>query len=141
VDLTFGPQDSWILAERAGRLSMGARELAAFVDSEPGLAAECGVEVGALEARSILAGGAPARVAARATETARTGRSVPVPQVDMEALSRLEVVLAQSAMRIGTGIATLDAAQARSESGMERLGSIIGLAGAAVGLARSLSIF
>lgn len=96
----FGPENARSLVEKVEGLGRAARELALFGETEPALAAECGVEVLALEAKSILSGGVPQRVAALAGRTALSGRPVEISGADLSALERLEGVLALASSRI-----------------------------------------
>lgn len=136
MNVSFGPDVAARLAEKAAYVYMAGRELALFGEAEPWLAAQCGVEIGALEARTLLAGGAASRVGSLAQEAAGAGRPVVLAAEDLEALSRLEGVLALSSSRIGQAIAMLDSRE--KSSGLDNLGSVIGLATGAVGLFKSL---
>lgn len=133
MNVSFGPDVARRLAEKAAFVQMAGRELAHFGESEPWLAAQVGVEIGALEARTILAGGSAVRVGQEAEEAAMSGRAVVLAAEDLEALSRLEGVLATSSARMSQAIATLDA-RAQGPGIMDSLGSVIGLATGAVGL-------
>lgn len=135
MNTTFDPQTAALLAERAVTLQGSAAELAAFGEHDPGMAGECGVEICSLEARTILSGGAPGRVAALASESARAGRAASIPQSDIEALSRLEAVVALGSSRIGLRMAALDAQEAQGPAATA--GSLIGLATGAIGFIRS----
>jgi hypothetical protein len=136
MNIPLGVQEASLLGEKAAALEMSARTLSAFAEQDPETAAECGVEVNALEARTILSGGAAARISGKCAGAARSGRPVQVDSADLEALGRLEGVLALGASRIGQKVAALDAAH--SQEGMAKLGSIIGLATGAVGLWKSI---
>lgn len=136
MNMTFPPEHASFFRQSATSLGRAARELALFGEVDPELARECGIEVGALEARTILSGGAPARIATAADEALRTGRSVSVTRDDVEALSRLNAVVALNSSRIGIQMAALAAAE--SQDRMAQLGSMIGLATGAVGLIKSI---
>lgn len=136
MDATFPPDQAAFLAGHAKRLAAAASDLALFADTDPGLTAECGLEIGALEARMTLAGGATARVAAAAEHAAASMQNVRIKRDDLEALSRLEGVLALASARMATRIAAIDAEQ--SQMGLAQLGSIIGFATGAVGLVKSI---
>lgn len=129
---TFDPRSASILAERSAFIEGSGAVLAALGEADPGLAGECGVEVCSLEARTILATGAPGRVAALAGEAARTGKPVAVSPGDLESLSRLEAVVALGSSRIQLKLAALEAEAAQEPRA--QLGSLIGLATGAVGL-------
>lgn len=136
MNLTLNPGTAAQLAEKTAQLIGAGRELASFGEEDPTLAGDCGVEICSLEARTILAGGAPNRVASIAVEAVRTRRSVTIATQDLEAVSRLEAVVAMGSSRIGLKLATLDASA--SAEPMTRLGSMIGLATGAAGFIRSL---
>jgi|FLYK01.1.fsa_nt_gi hypothetical protein len=136
MEILYPPHDAVRLAESVAKISEAARVLAAFGEADPGLASECGVEINALEARTILASGAPARVAARAVEAARTGRPAAVSAQDLEALSRLEAVVALGKSRIDLRLAALEAEA--SQEPLSRLAGLAGLATGAVGLIKSI---
>lgn len=136
MNIAVGPKEAQLLGQKALDLGLSAHEFAAFAAQDPGLAGECGIEVNALEARTILSGGACARLAGKCSEAGKTGRPVQVDTGDIEQLSRLEGVLALGSARIGLKVAAFDAAQ--GQEGMAKLGSIIGLATGAVGLIKSI---
>jgi hypothetical protein len=135
MELMFSPYDAATLKSQAERISSAAGELAAFGETDPGLAAECGVEINALEARTILSGGAPARVIARTTEAIKHGRPAVLPIEDIQALSRLEAVVALGNSRISLRLASLDAEA--SQEPFARLSGLAGLATGAIGLVKS----
>lgn len=136
MNVSFGPDVAGRLAEKAAYVQMAGKELALFGEAEPWLAAQCGVEIGALEARTLLSGGAATRIGRLAGEAAAAGAPVVLAAEDLEALSRLEGVLALSSSRIGQAIAIMDARE--QSSGFDNLGSVIGLATGAVGLIKSI---
>ncbi len=140
------PSQAAFLVERSVRLAGSARELSAFGEAEPHLASECGVEINALEARTILASGAVDRVARAAAEAVQTRRHASLAAEDLEAVARLEGTVALGSSRIGLKLATLEAA-ARQEPSQQvnnliAMGSgVIGLGSGVIGLAKSLGIF
>jgi len=136
VNLTLNPGVAADLAQKTAYLIGAGRELASFGEEDPGLAGECGVEICSLEARTILATGVPNRVAALAGESARVGRPLTLATQDLEAVSRLEAVVAMGSSRIGQKLASLDASA--SAEPMAKLGSLIGLATGVGGFIRSL---
>jgi hypothetical protein len=136
VNLTLNPGTAAMLAEKTAQLIGAGRELSAFGEMDPALAGECGVEICSLEARMILSGGAPYRVASQAGEAAQSRRPVTISHSDLELVSRLEAVVAMGSSRIGLKLATLDASA--SQEPMAKLGSMIGLATGAAGFIRSL---
>lgn len=129
---TFDPRSAALLAERASRIQGSGAELAALGEVDPDLAGECGVEICSLEARTILASGAPSRVVAMAGEAARSGRPTAIETSDIEAMSRLEQVVALGSSRISLKLAALEAQAAQEPTA--RMGSLMGLATGAVGL-------
>jgi hypothetical protein len=134
--LNFAPDQAARLAGRAASVARAAGELSLFGESDPDLARECGVEISALEARTILSGGAPARIAAAAGEASRWGRPAVLAAEDMDAMERLEHVVALGKSRIDLKSAALDAEA--SQEPLARLGGFIGLAGAAAGFLKSI---
>jgi hypothetical protein len=136
MDVTLSPREARVLSEVVLRVEKGAWELSRFEDTEPGLAGECGIEVGALEARTILSGGSLGRLKEAARSVMETGRPVVVRREDLETLSRLEGVLSLADARISVKVAAISAGE--SQEGMLKLGSIIGLATGAVGLWKSI---
>jgi hypothetical protein len=135
MNVVLGPSEAVGLAEKAAALDGAARELCQFVDSDPSLAGQCGVEVNAVEVRTLLMAGAASRIFQRGTEAGRLGKRMEVSTEDLEQLSRLEGVISLSASRIALKSAALEAAD--GQDGMAKLGSIIGLTTGAVGLVRS----
>ncbi len=136
MNLTLNPGTAAQLAEKTAHLIGAGRELGSFGADDPALAGECGVEICSLEARTILAGGAPERVAAVAWEGARVRRPITISSQDLEAISRLEAVIAMGSSRIEQKLASMDASA--SAEPMAKLGSLIGLATGAAGFIRSL---
>lgn len=136
MDVTLTPREAAVLSEVSERAERGAWELSRFQETEPGLAGECGVEVGALEARTILGGGATGRLREAAASARRTGKPVVVRREDLDQLTRLEGVLFLADSRVGLKVAAIDAGE--SQEGMAKLGSIIGLATGAIGLWKSI---
>ena len=135
MNIVLGPSEAAMLAGKAAALEGAARELCSFVDQDPGLAGECGVEINAVEARTLLMAGAPSRVASRGQLAGQSGQKLTVTTEDLEQLSRLEGVLSLAASRVALKGAALDAAE--GQDGMAKLGSVIGIATGAVGLVRS----
>lgn len=116
-------------------LAAAGQELAIFGETEPDLAGSCGVEICALEARSILAGGYLTRIH-QAAQAAQLGRPVMLAANDVEALARLEQVITLGSSRIALKAASMDA-QA-SQDGLAKVGTFVGLATGVVGLVKSL---
>jgi hypothetical protein len=136
VNLTLDPGTAAQLAEKTAQLIGAGRVLSEFGEEDPSLAGDCGVEICSLEARTILSGGAPYRVASLAAESMRMRRPVTLSSQDLEAVSRLEAVVAMGSSRIGLKLATLDASS--SQEPMARLGSIIGLVTGAAGFIKTI---
>jgi hypothetical protein len=101
-----------------------ARELVAFSEREPILASRAGVEVLALEAKMLMRQGN--LLGARRS----LGRS------DLGLLQRLDGIVSISNNRIGECIASMD--HEMSGSAFESLSRIVGLAGGAIGIIRSI---
>ena len=131
----LGRRDAETLGLAAQDLAGRAQALVRFAEADPDLALAAGVEVSALEAKTILSSGAPGRVAGAAAGAGRSGQAVIAP-ADFQAIGRLEALLFSSDQRLGQRMAQLD--QARASSPYENLGSMIGLATGAVGLLRSI---
>ncbi|HXX94254.1 MAG TPA: hypothetical protein VEN81_11520 [Planctomycetota bacterium] len=136
MNITLSPREAGALSEVSARALQGARELSRFQETDPGLAGACGVEVGALEARTILGSGAVGRLWEAGAAAYRSGRPAVVRGEDLEALSRLEGVLALGASRIGQKVAELDGAQ--GEDLGAKLSGLISLATGAIGLWKSI---
>ena len=105
-----------------------AQELSSFADSDPALASRAGVESLALEAK-ILSGDSSVR---------RLG-SHAVSEDGLQKLQRLEGVVALSSQRMGECVASMDAEV--SGRTVNNLSQIVGVAGGAIGLAKSLGLF
>jgi hypothetical protein len=131
VNITFDPRSAALLGHRAQALQISGAELGALGEHDPELAGECGVEICSLEARTILSAGAPARVQAISQEAARANRPAVVSARDVDALSRLEAVVAMGSSRIALKLAAMDAAAAQEPAA--RLGNIVTLATSAAG--------
>jgi hypothetical protein len=127
MNVSFGPDMARVLAEKARHVHMAGRELALFGEQEPYLASDTGIEIGSLEARTILSSGATARVFEAADSAARSGKPVTLMAGDVEALSRLEGVLASASSKIAQKQAMLEA----QDSPMAKVGQVLGLAAAA----------
>lgn len=134
MNVSFGPDMARVLAEKARHVHMAGRELALFGEQEPWLASDVGIEIGSLEARTILASGATARVFEAADMAARAGKPAMLMAGDVEALSRLEGVLSMAASKIAQKQMMLEAA----ESPVAKIGQVLGLAATA---ANAIGIF
>jgi hypothetical protein len=129
VVVPFTREEAVLLAAKASSLAGEAREIVAFSESEPDLAARAAVEVAALEAKAILRKGAVQRIMAAARY-----RNAEISREDLSDLSRLEAVTILSSDRI----AGLDALMGDAESPVEKISGIVGLAATTVGLVNSL---
>jgi hypothetical protein len=131
--LQFGPETAKILAMKVEHVRMAGAELASFAEREPLLASDCGVEIAALEARTILGNGSAERLAAQAAEAERTRRPYMVSRYDLEAVSRLEGVVSLASSRIAQRYMVLEAAGSNSI----KLGSAISVVSGIAGLIKS----
>lgn len=136
MNLPLEPQQAADLMDRTVRLAGSARELALFGETDPFLASECGVELGALEARMILSSGAVDRVAQVAARAAQSGQRGSISADDLEALSRLEGVVALGSSKIALKMASMDAAA--SQEPISKITNLLGLAGGAYGFIKSI---
>lgn len=132
----FSSEDAEILGQRALSIGEGAEALSRFAQESPELAQMAGVEVSALEARSILQSGSVQRVIHAAMGSAQARRAAAIGAGDLEAMTRLENVLALSGSRISASVQALD--QQKARGGMDTLGSVIGLATGAIGLWKAI---
>ena len=113
------------MSTRLGDVVQSARELVAFADGDPGLAAKAGVEVAALEAKMLL--GDP---------SLQNLHSRVLGYPDLEKLQRLEGLVTLSSNRMGACISAMDAEV--SGKTVNNLGQIISLAGGAIGIVKSI---
>ncbi len=130
----LGSEVAEALARKVENAVLAGRELASFSDREPGLAAECGVEISALEAKSILGSGAADRLFQAALAGRGSGRPFTVFRHDLDGMSRLEGVVSLASGRIAQRYMALEA----SESGPARVGAVLGTIGTLVSLVRSI---
>lgn len=136
MNRTFSAEEAEVLGRRAVELGESAEALSLFAQESPELAQLAGVEVAALEARSILRSGAIHRVVATAMGSARIRRQAQIAAPDLESMTRLEAVVQLSGARINASVQSMD--QQGSRGRFDTLGSIIGLASTAVGLYKAL---
>ena len=104
---------------------LAARELVSFADEHPALAARAGVEVLALEARMALQAG-----------RLSVGRTHALGVRELVAFERLDGIVALASSRMGECVAAID--REMSGQGIESIGRIIGLAGGAIGILKSI---
>lgn len=133
--MTIPPALAGPLAARIPGLISAANELSSFGEADPAFARECGVELGCMEARLILLGGAPSRVEAAMNGAVRLGQPAAIEVVDWDAVNRLEKVVASGLSQMDLKKASLEAEA--SQEGLAKIGSFMGLATGAVGLFKS----
>ena len=126
--LSLSPEDASFLAARARALGVAARTLVSFAESEPELAARAGVEIQALEARSILTRGALGRIL--------SGAHLGIPREDLDDMSRLEAVTSVADDRIQALAGSISSQP--EEAGVGKLTEVLGVASMAVGLFNSV---
>lgn len=131
--LQFGPEIARALAAKVSQVRMAGAELASFGEAEPGLSAECGVEIAALEARTILGSAAADRILSAAVHGAQLGRPFTVSEADMRAMNRLEGVLSLASNRIAQRYMALEGAS----SNVSKLGSVVNVVSGIAGLVRT----
>lgn len=129
--LTFLPEDAVYLAATAKSASMAARELVSFWSEEPELAGQASVEVLALEAKSILSGGALERIS-----VASKSQKPTLQRADLDAAFRLDTIASVSSARLAALAASMDGEE--SDAPLNRLGSIVGLAATVLGLVKTV---
>lgn len=134
MNLQFGPGQGEAVARRAEALAGAAMAVVQLDEEDPELSSACGVEVCALEARTVLGSGVLGRVAAAASE-ARRGRPFVLSSEDVQALDSLARAVSRADTRIGLKRAALDAEA--SQEGIARFGGLLGLATGAVGFVKS----
>lgn len=122
------PSQSREVGIRLSSVLASAHELSSFADSDAALASRAGVEVLALEAKILSSDPALGRLGSRTMSGA-----------DLSKLERLEGVVALSSQRMGECVASMDAEA--SQRTVNNLSQIVGMAGGAIGLAKSLGLF
>lgn len=113
---------------------MAGHELARFADQEPGLASQCGIEISALEAKTLLGSGMIDRLSSMAEEAARMGSGFMARRQDLECINRLEGVVSLASSRIAQKYMAMEAA----DSGSAKLGTAISVISGVVGLVRQI---
>lgn len=131
--LQFGPEAAKALWSKVDQVRMAGAELSSFSEKEPFLAAQCGVELAALEARAILSNGAADRILGLATQGAQQRRPFAVFEQDMRAMGRLEGVVSLASNRIAQRYMAMESEGSNSA----KLGSVISLVSGAVGLIKT----
>lgn len=125
--LPFSQDDATYLATKANSVTLAAKELVSFWSEEPELAGQASVEVLALEAKSILSGGAMERIAF-ASRSKRPAMGLD----DLDAVFRLDTITSVSAARL----AGLESSMGDEESDrpIHRVGGIVSLAATVLGI-------
>jgi len=131
--ISFGPEVAFTLLQKVGQVRLSGIELSSFSDREPFLAADCGVEISALEVRSALGSGAIERIVAAAEGARRSGMGFVVMRSDMEVIHRMEGVLSTASSRIANKYMALEAA----DSSSSKLGSAISVVSGIAGLIKT----
>lgn len=129
----FGPDIARAFLAKIDQVRLAGAELASFGEAEPGLAAECGIEIASLEARTILGSRAADRILAAAQNSAQSGRSFMVQESDMRAMSRLEGVVSLASNRIAQRYMALEGAN----SNVAKLGTVVNVVSGIAGLVRT----
>lgn len=129
----FGPDVARAFLSKIDQVRLAGSELASFGETEPGLAAECGVEIAALEARTILGSRAADRILMAARQGAQLGRPFAVQEADMRAMSRLEGVVSLASNRIAQRYMALEGAN----SNVAKLGTVVNVVSGIAGLVRT----
>jgi hypothetical protein len=102
-----------------------------FCSEEPELAGQAAVEVLALEAKSILSGGAVERIVL----ASRSGRPT-VRREDLDAAFRLDTIASLSSARLAALEGALDGEE--SDAPMNKFGSIVSIAATMLGIVKTI---
>lgn len=129
----FGPGVARALLSKVDQVRLAGAELASFGEAEPGLAAECGIEIAALEVRTILGSQAAERIMAAAQQGAQLGRGFLVQEADMRAMNRLEGVISLASNRIAQRYMALEGAN----SNVAKLGTVMNVVSGLAALVRT----
>jgi len=129
--IPFHPEDAAYLAVKARGAAIAARELVSFWSEEPELAGNAAVEVLALEAKSILSGGAAGRV----VSACRSPRPS-VDSGDLDAVFRLDTIATLSAARLAGLGASLEGEAV--DAPINRLGGIVSMAATVLGIVKTI---
>ena len=136
MNFSLSPEQAEFLSGRAARIAASAHWLGEFGETDPDLAGACGVEVCALEARTLLGSGLVQRVQAAAEEATRLRRPALLAGDDLEGLARLEAAVALGSSRIGIRLTAMEAEA--GQEGLAKFGGLLGLAGSVWGLVKSI---
>lgn len=136
MNIQYAPQYGPVMVERTRVLADSARVITDFDETDPDLAGACGVEVCALEARSLLGSGVLSRVSAAIAAAAQKGTPFMLTEEDVAAMDRLEGSVSRGLSRIDLKLAALNAEA--SQQGLATVGSLIGLATGVIGFVRSI---
>lgn len=129
--LPFSQDDAAYLATKAHSVTLAAKELVSFWSEEPELAGQASVEVLALEAKSILSGGAMERIA-----SASKSRRPMMGLDDLDAVFRLDTITSISAARI-SGLES-SMGDEESDRPIHRIGGIVSLAATVLGIVNTV---
>lgn len=129
--ISFSRDDAAYLATKARGVTLAARELVSFWSEEPELAGQASVEVLALEAKSILSGGAAERISL----ASKSGRPT-MRQDDLDAIFRLDTIASISSSRISGLEASLQ--DEESDRPMNKIGGIVSLAATMLGIVKTI---
>lgn len=136
MNFSLSPEQAEFLSGRAARIAASAHWLGEFGETDPDLAGACGVEVCALEARTLLGSGLVQRIQAAAGEAVQYRRPVLLASDDLEGLARLEAAVSLGSSRISIRLAAMEVEA--GQEGMAKFGGLLGLAGSVWGLVKSI---
>lgn len=139
MEYRLGGMDVDALLGRVSRIGAAAADLVAFSDQDPELASLSGIEVPSLEARTLLSSGLVGEVSARCADSLRSGRPCSISSAELDAVSRLEAIVATGETRVAQRIAALDNAEKRSLQ--DHIGSTVGIGSGIISLVRALGVF
>lgn len=120
------------LASKVVSLGEAGRIVGSLLETEPSLAQELSLEALSVEAGTILNGGALGRV----YSATQKGLPTEIDASDLERLTRLETVVATTDRRVSDKLSEIEKKEAGA--GLERLGSLMSLAGQVVDLAKQV---
>lgn len=129
--IAFSRDDAAYLATKARGVTLAARELVSFWSEEPELAGQASVEVLALEAKSILSGGATDRIVVASKSARPTMR-----RDDLDAVFRLDTITSMSSTRLAGLESSLQ--DEESDRPINKLGGIVSLAATMLGIVKTI---
>ena len=139
MDYRLGEREADVLLGRVKRIGAAAADLVAFSDQDPELASLSGIEVPSLEARTLLSGGLVGAVSSRCAESLRSGRPCSISSAELDAVSRLEAVVATGATRVAQRIAALEDSEKKALQ--DHIGGVVSIGTGIVALVRTLGVF